>query len=1091
MNLIESSPSLTKHNITIVTRLRGPIAPENNKKFFQKKNPREKQSSKSTNKNTKSNSNSRNKPILKGDIKSNKNKNNSTISNNSLKKGINENISYTMFTSTQPCNLMLVSKKPIEGGTINQAFQTKSNLYDFGKNFLKESALFEFDKIYNEAHSIDLIYKDLIKENISNLFQKKNSSIIFYGPINAGKSFLARGGKTDTGIEPGLLVRGVRDAFRLISLYNQANNDKSYFFVMFSSYQIYLDNIHDLLTTENDYNLSIEKYMENDILNTNIIGLTKREIKNISEYEYCMREALHNRATLSQKLKINDINRKSSFIFSIYLQKRMNNKNENYSKIDFVELPSSNFGQIEIPENDNSPKVMLCKSINNTFNSLCENIICSCDCTIPKNDCSLTLALKNSLNQLSNIVFINCVVPWEFPLGHSYKSIKYANWLRNMIINQNEKQNQNINTNKINEIHNEKNMNIDVNDPDSINSNISNNNLPYEKLPSNQRNNTHGNSNNRVNNFKKENDLNYYNLNTYQNQNNKNRINCQISSIKNHNLTYEYEEQIGNLSMINNNTTLLKTNNTDIFIDPRKTNESGFVPYNDMNLSLNLENKEKNFTNLQNYMTKFPQKEEPQNISLMSNINHKRNRYVIGNKDLVNGNSESLRDKARKKFQSSSIERNSHNYSQNNTAPSLEQGTINNYERFQIFQRINDNNNNLSCLNKSNAKTNSTVIKDNNLNNNINNNINSKDEIKDVSGIMNPQELKIKELENKVRLLEEKSFQNTQKLEEIRINKEANKTKNNKMNLNLSKLNNINNLNTSNNNLKNINMTTVSYLPDAEVEKIKQEANIMKSDNIIFREDINRLTDINNHLENELIEQRNRNIELANENEQISQEKSKLELALKETKEIIDKNKMGEKNIENFYNEKLMLQNKMRDNESDLRKAMEEKNKYEIDFKVLQEKYCELNEKYKKVNDEYTNSKKTHDEEVNKIEDKIDKLMREIERLQSENNGLRQDNERQRIEISSIGSQRDNYREKYEEQKNKNDLLSEKIVDIENDFRNLKKEKEFQCMNKFKHDEYKRNKSETKAKIINELQERIKKYRNQRMIYKRNEEEDI
>ena len=138
MSLIESSPSLTKHNITIVTRLRGPMAPDNNKKFFQKKNPREKRGLKSLNNYSKSNSNSKNKQILKGDIISNKNKNNTTQSNNNLKKGITENISYTMFTSTQPCNLMLVSTKPIEGGTINQAFQTKSNLYDFGKNFLKE-----------------------------------------------------------------------------------------------------------------------------------------------------------------------------------------------------------------------------------------------------------------------------------------------------------------------------------------------------------------------------------------------------------------------------------------------------------------------------------------------------------------------------------------------------------------------------------------------------------------------------------------------------------------------------------------------------------------------------------------------------------------------------------------------------------------------------------------------------------------------------------------------------------------------------------------------------------------------------------------
>ena len=61
---------------------------------------------------------------------------------------------------------------------------------------------------------------------------------------------------------------------------------------------------------------------------------------------------------------------------------------------------------------------------------------------MPNNNCSLTLAIKSSLNQLNNIVFINCVVLWEFPLGHFYKSIKFTNWLRNMVINRNEKQNQ-------------------------------------------------------------------------------------------------------------------------------------------------------------------------------------------------------------------------------------------------------------------------------------------------------------------------------------------------------------------------------------------------------------------------------------------------------------------------------------------------------------------------------------------------------------------------------------------------------------------------------------------------------------------------
>ena len=306
------SPSLTMHNVTIVTRLRSPII----YKKSQNKNSKDKPTSKSSNKSSypKTNSLMKSKYPRNNDSKSQKKQ--IVKPNDSQKKGLNENTFYTMFTSQVPCNLMLVSSKPIEGSTINQAFQTQNDLYDFGKNFLKESALFEFDKIYNETNSIDTIYKDLIKDNISNLFQKKNSCVILYGPIDGGKSFLLRGGATPTGGDSGLLSRAIRDIFRLISLYNQANNNSSSFHAKISSYQIYLDNIHDLLSKDS-YMITIEKYLENNYVNTNLIGLTEREIKNISEYENCMREALHNRATLSQKLKINYLNIKSYFIISI------------------------------------------------------------------------------------------------------------------------------------------------------------------------------------------------------------------------------------------------------------------------------------------------------------------------------------------------------------------------------------------------------------------------------------------------------------------------------------------------------------------------------------------------------------------------------------------------------------------------------------------------------------------------------------------------------------------------------------------------------------------------------------------------------
>ena len=1045
------NPSLTMHNVTIVTRLRSPNISTKDPK---KKNPKEKQTSKSSTKtsyqkNNNNNYTNKNKLSRINDSKSLKRAN---PTNAQSKKGLTESLQYTIFTSYQPSNLILVSSKPIEGGTINQAFQTKNDLYDFGKNFLKESALFEFDKIYNESNSIDLIYKDLIKDNISNLFQKKNSCILLHGPIDSGKSFLLRGGNTQYGGESGLIYRGIRDIFRLISLYNQANTNTSSFHVKFCSYQIYLDNIHDLLSKES-FIVTVEKYLENNLVNTNLLGLTEKEIKSIPEYESCMREAVHNRATLSQKLKINDINRKSYFIISIRLEKKIYSKDgiliiddnfKNYSRIDFVELVSSNFANNsdQITENDMSPKAMLYRNTDNVFNSICENIVCSCNCTTPSSDCALTLALKNSINPESNIVFINCVVPWESPPNFSFKAIKFSNWLRNLVL----EQNQNLENNN------------DVND--NINNEIENNNKNIvnnsnERLPSIQRNNAYGNNfenqkknlnlvnRTEYNERKKINKNKYYNSKTYQNKISDSNNGLYHTNINNNNqIKSDFEEQPGNLTMLNNHPEFINMSSNTTMSDIYKNPKYNTIE-NKINTSVNLPNSEKINLNIKNNL----QNRKINNNILTRNINNDKALFI---KDNSEEEIKSIKDRIRKKYKSPPR--------QNNNINQQNYNEIKPYEHIPSYQIKNDNQKNI----------NSSFVKINN----------SYNEFNESSHMTNPQELKIKELENKVKFLEEKSFENTQRLEEIRTNKD---------NLNAT-------LNTNNNNNNNINYpnnnVTISYLPDAEVEKIKQEQATLKSDNIIFREDINRLTDLNRHLENELIEQRNRNIELANDNEQILQEKNKLEKELKTALETIEKNKLKETSLEQYYNERLMLQNRMRDNESELRKTQEEKSKYEIDFKVLQARFNELQIKDEKLNEEYTESKKKHDEEINKIEEKIEILMKEIEKLQKENGNLRLDNEKKINDINNISIQRDNFKEKFDEEKKRNELLIGRIGEIENEFRLLQNDKNEEMMNKYRNEEIKKNRNETKNKIISELQSRIQNYKNQRLMMKNNEDDD-
>jgi hypothetical protein len=83
--------------------------------------------------------------------------------------------------------------------------------------------------------------------------------------------------------------------------------------------------------------------------------------------------------------------------------------------------------------------------------------------------------------------------------------------------------------------------------------------------------------------------------------------------------------------------------------------------------------------------------------------------------------------------------------------------------------------------------------------------------------------------------------------------------------------------------------------------------------------------------------------------------------------------------------------------------------------------------------------------------------------------------------------QRDNYRDKYQEQKNNNDLLATKLQEIESDFKNLMKEKENEQYLKMREDEERRLKFESKNKLVNELQNRIQNYRNQRLRKKLDE----
>ena len=488
----DSVPLPTKDNIKIITRLRGADKYSKNSKLLKLSD----------------NLNMNISDILESLSKTPSLHQQKSASNLKLK----DDIKYTMFTSGEASKIMLVSQKPIKGATINEALKVCDNLYEFHNSILNETSILEYDKIYNETHSLEQIYNEIINDNITQLFHKKNSCVFCFGPSSGGKTYLLFGENNDINnkknnkndkyhylncnkenkkdknekMNKGLIKSSINKILNLIKINKQGNdnssNTKNKYELKISVYQIYFDKIFDLLSKDNK-KISVQtNYDENEVLNIELVGLTDIEIRNIQDYEKIVKEIEINRKNLSRNLKVKDINKNSNLIISLKLRKKVqkrvgNNIIDNYSadyfsQIDFVELISSEIGITDKYQdsNDLSFEYSLYENTKKTYDSIIDNIASSNFGITPNKESTLTLSLKNTLKTNSNIIFFNCVIPWEFPIDNSFKSLKFTTWLRNQVINEGE----NFNDNKV------KNNLINNNLFNNINENNNSNNYHFQ-----------------------------------------------------------------------------------------------------------------------------------------------------------------------------------------------------------------------------------------------------------------------------------------------------------------------------------------------------------------------------------------------------------------------------------------------------------------------------------------------------------------------------------------------------------------------------------------------------------------------------------
>ena len=275
-----------------------------------------------------------------------------------------------------------------------------------------------------------------------------------------------------------------------------------------------------------------------------------------------------------------------------------------------------------------------------------------------------------------------------------------------------------------------------------------------------------------------------------------------------------------------------------------------------------------------------------------------------------------------------------------------------------------------------------------------------------------------------------------------------------------------------------------------DFDKIIQENIILKSDNLLFKEDINHLSEINKTLSNELNAARQQILTLINQNASYQKEIANKLATINQLNETIDKmNIVSSKKsttigrqIKQNLEEKIYYLNK---NNKELNNELVKAN---TENKVLKEQIEELkkdNDKYKKYHDISASKEK---EQMSILEDKVLFMENQLNDISKENNELRILDDKNRKEIEILQKEKENIQNKYENKKEEYNQLILKYNQLD------KQAKEYQLAkisienaHKLKEEDivFKQN---NKKQIISDLQSKIKQYQNE-LRKKRNSNE--
>ena len=319
---------------------------------------------------------------------------------------------------------------------------------------------YKFNYIFAQNSQQNDIYQYSTSFLVSNIFEGFNSTIFAYGSTGSGKTYTMMGTETN----PGIVLRSINQILNIM----ENNGINAQYDLQITYFEIYNENIYDLLSGEDKNNSKLRKMIENspkmnkdnDLIKFNnkknnnglynkffLIGLTKKIINSQDEAFQIITEANKKRSTgvTSQNnnssrshcvLQINIVNKtmnadnfENNLINDNLIEDKESTK---YGKLILIDM-AGNEKVAEIkPNTDNFYINKSLFTLSNCINGLINNKNSN---YIPWRDSKLTRLLKDSLTGNSKVVMIANISPSLLVIDDTYNTLNFANKIKQLKVN--------------------------------------------------------------------------------------------------------------------------------------------------------------------------------------------------------------------------------------------------------------------------------------------------------------------------------------------------------------------------------------------------------------------------------------------------------------------------------------------------------------------------------------------------------------------------------------------------------------------------------------------------------------------------------